>query len=121
MKNMTVASPISKFRLVTCQCDVYPNMDFELITGHFAKILLKWVYLQDLLIMVLSGPGAQAIGHVVPSRPGSTSMSLLLSTSVYSVGMIERRKTRPTAKRPCLKTVWRKKVAQSSIIVQAGD
>ena len=52
----------------------------------------------------------------------NTGISLLLSTSVWVLlsPPIERRETRPTAERPCPRTVWRKKVAESSTLNQAG-
>ena len=52
-----------------------------------------------------------------------TGISLLLSTSAWVLlsPPMERRETRPTALRPCPRTVWREKVAQSSTLDQAGD
>ena len=54
---------------------------------------------------------------------GVTVISLLLSTSVRVLlsPSIERRETRPTAQRPCPRTLWTKKVAQSQTLDQAGD
>ena len=53
----------------------------------------------------------------------NTGISLLLSTSVWVIlsPTTEHRETRPTAERPCPRTVWRKKVAQSSTLDQAVE
>ena len=67
-----------------------------------------------LLIMVQSRRQKGTIG-LIPFHS-----FFLFDVSSFSFPVVHQ-ETKPKAGRPCLRTVWRKKVAQSSTLDQAGD